>query len=305
LASPSDSAGGPKSRTVLLTGADGFTGRHVRAELEQAGYTVAGTGTHAAGNAGHHVLDITSPENCRQVVDAVRPDYVIHLAAISFVQHADAEAFYRVNVIGTLNLLQALADSGAAPRSVILASSANVYGNAASGVISESQPPQPVNHYAMSKLAMEHMARTWNDRLPIAMTRPFNYTGVGQPPHFLVPKIVDHFVRREAVIELGNIDVERDFSDVRDVARVYRRLLEIDSAGETVNICSGRPYTLHRIIEMMQDSAGYEIEVKVNPAFVRKSDVKTLIGSTQKLQSVVGDLDTIPLEETLRWMSQA
>jgi nucleoside-diphosphate-sugar epimerase len=186
---------------------------------------------------------------------------------------------------------------------VLVASSANVYGNATAGIIAETQAPCPVNHYAVSKLAMEHMVRTWCDRMPIVITRPFNYTGVGQAPHFLVPKIVSHFVQRAPLIELGNLDVERDFSDVRMVANVYRRLLECDCAGEIVNVCSGRPYSLRAILGMMQEIAGYEIEVRVNPAFVRQSEVKILIGSVEKLHSLVGELRITPLEETLRWMA--
>lgn len=290
---------------VLLTGADGFTGQYVRDELEQTGYTVVATGTRMAAGPNQHPLDITSLEDCRSVIEAERPDFLIHLAAISFVQHADAAAFYRVNVVGTTNLLQAMVDAGVTPRSVILASSANVYGNAAAGVISETQVPQPVNHYATSKVAMEYMARTWADRLPIAITRPFNYTGIGQPAHFLVPKIVSHFARRAPLIELGNLDVERDFSDVRTVAHIYRCLLEKDCAGQTVNICSGRPYSLHQIIEILQATAGYEIEVRVNPAFVRQSEVKTLIGSTARLHGLLGSVEGPALEETLRWMLKA
>jgi nucleoside-diphosphate-sugar epimerase len=289
---------------VLLTGAHGFTGAYVRAELEAAGYRVVGGTIGARGGSGEVDLDITSVDDCRRAMEQVRPDYLVHLAAISFVQHQNAEAFYRVNVIGTLNLLQALADAKITPRCVLIASSANVYGNAA-GILSESQPPQPVNHYAASKLAMEHMVRTWCDRLPIVVTRPFNYTGVGQETRFLVPKIVSHFVSRKPVIELGNLDVERDFSDVRTVARAYRGLLEQACAGEVVNVCSGRPFSLRGIIAMMQQIAGYEIEVRVNQAFVRLSDVKTLVGSADKLRALVGAIDQIPLPQTLHWMYDA
>lgn len=302
MVSPSDNAAVAGRGRVLLTGANGFTGKYVRAELEAAGYTVVGAVVGAA-KGGHEVtLDITSVDDCRRVMEKLRPDYMVHLAAISFVQHADADAFYRVNVIGTINLLQAMADAKLSPRRILIASSANVYGNATAGVISESQPPQPVNHYAVSKLAMEFMAKTWCDRLPVVLTRPFNYTGVGQEPHFLVPKIVSHFVQRAPVIELGNLDVERDFSDVRMVARAYRGLLEADCAGQTVNICSGRPYSLRYIIDTMQQLAGYDIDVRVNPAFVRQSEVKTLVGSPDKLRTLVAGLEAIPLDETLRWM---
>ncbi|WP_420476071.1 NAD-dependent epimerase/dehydratase family protein [Noviherbaspirillum sp. ST9] len=305
MASPSDQANAASRGCVLLTGANGFTGKYVRAELEAAGYTVVGALMGASRGPHEVTLDITSPDSCRRVMERVRPDYLIHLAAISFVQHADADAFYRVNVIGTINLLQAMADARLAPRRVVIASSANVYGNATAGVITESQPPQPVNHYAVSKLAMEFMVRTWSDRLPIAITRPFNYTGVGQEPHFLVPKIVSHFVKSAPVIELGNLDVERDFSDVRMVAQAYRGLLEQDCAGQTVNICSGRPFSLRAILDTMQTIAGYDIDVRVNPAFVRQSEVKTLVGSPDKLRSLVANLQVTPLEETLRWMYSA
>jgi len=290
---------------VLLTGANGFTGRYVRAELEAAGYAVCGALVGAARGPHETTLDITSLDDCRRVIDKVRPDFLVHLAAISFVAHADADAFYRVNVIGTMNLLQAIGDAGLPVRRVLVASSANVYGNTTGGVIAETQPPQPVNHYAASKLAMEHLVRTWSDRLPIVISRPFNYTGVGQQANFLVPKIVSHFVNRAAVIELGNLDVERDFSDVRMVAHAYHGLLENDCVGQTVNVCTGRPYSLLSIIEMMQEIAGYEIETRVNPAFVRQSEVKTLVGLPDKLRSIVPDLNPIPLQETLRWMYAA
>lgn len=135
--------------------------------------------------------------------------------------HADARAFYDVNLFGTLNLLEALTALPELPRKVLIASSANIYGTPGIEVIDESVCAAPVNHYACSKLAMEHMVRTWFDRFPIVMTRPFNYTGVGQDEKFLIPKIVSHFKRRAPKIELGNLDVSRDFSDVRDVAAAY------------------------------------------------------------------------------------
>lgn len=305
MGSPSNNPATGQRGQVLLTGANGFTGKYVRAELEAAGYSVCGALVGAAKGPHEMTLDITSLDDCRRVMDKVRPDYLVHLAAISFVAHADADAFYRVNVIGTMNLLQAFADVQLSPKRVLIASSANVYGNATEGMIAESQPPQPVNHYAASKLAMEHLVRTWSDRMPIVITRPFNYTGVGQQPNFLVPKIVSHFVQRAPVIELGNLDVERDFSDVRMVASAYHGLLENDCAGETVNVCGGKPYSLRSIIQMMQEIAGYEIEVRVNPAFVRQSEVRVLIGSPDKLRAIVGGLETHSLDETLRWMYSA
>jgi nucleoside-diphosphate-sugar epimerase len=163
-------------------------------------------------------------------------------------------------------------------------------------------PPNPANDYAVSKLAMEYMARLWMDRLPIVIVRPFNYTGVGQAPQFLLPKIVGHFQRDEKVIELGNIDVERDFSDVRFVSRAYCELLQKAPAGQVFNICSGNVHSLKDVLRMMAELAGYEIEVKVNPAFVRDNEVKRLQGCNRRLFDAIGELAVIPLQETLAWM---
>jgi nucleoside-diphosphate-sugar epimerase len=152
---------------------------------------------------------------------------------------------------------------------------------------------------------MEYMAKLWMDRLPIILARPFNYTGVGQNGKFLVPKIVDHFRRRASLIELGNINVARDFQDVRFVVNAYRRLLQSNAIGEVVNLCSGVAHSLMDIIGMLQELAGYRIEVKVNPAFVRSSEVLRLVGSNRKLESLIGPLETIPLKATLEWMYRA
>ncbi|WP_126877730.1 NAD-dependent epimerase/dehydratase family protein [Paraburkholderia kururiensis] len=299
LGFPSEQTG----RRVLITGARGFTGAYVRDELQRAGYEVVGAvgHTHTA-EANEHVLDITSLEACRRVIGEVRPTHIVHLAAISFVAHDDALDMYRVNVLGTLNLLQACVDVGVQPQKILVASSANVYGNAA-GVVDENVMPAPVNHYAASKLAMEHLVRTWFDRLPIVMTRPFNYTGRGQESRFLVPKIVSHFVQRKPFIELGNLDVARDFSDVRVVAATYRALLESEAAcGQTVNVCSEHARTLHEVIDMVREASGHDLEVRVNPAFVRANEVKVLVGSAARLRSLVPDVKPIDFAETIKWM---
>jgi nucleoside-diphosphate-sugar epimerase len=292
---------------TLVTGASGFTGRYLVDNLLGRGHTVIETvaGRDEPETPTRLRLDITSPENCRHVMETVRPDYIVHLAAISFVGHDDPLDFYRVNVIGTLNLLEACAATGHTPRKVLIASSANVYGNVTSDAIDESFPLTPVNHYAASKAAMETMVHTWFERLPILIARPFNYTGRGQASNFLVPKIVEHFARREPSIELGNLDVARDFSDVRYVARAYEALLTSDAAGETVNVCTGTPYTLREILSAASDMTGHKLQVHVNPAFVRQTDVKVLAGSPAKLRSLVPEVQAIPFMDTLRWMLAA
>ncbi len=276
---------------ILLSGSEGFTGYYVRRELEENGHEVIGL-----------QADLSDPAAVDEEVCEIQPEGVIHLAAISFVGHGDASDFYRVNLIGTRNLLVALAKHVSNIQCVLLASSANIYGNTTEGVINETVAPSPVNDYAVSKLAMEYMARLWMEKLPIVITRPFNYTGVGQSISFLVPKIVDHFRRGESEIELGNLDVARDFSDVRTVAVIYRKLVENHAAGEVFNVCSGKAFSLSDVLSMMSEIAGYAIKVKVNPEFVRAGEVKCLVGSADKLASRVGEQDRIPLRSTLEWM---
>ncbi|MGX9221365.1 GDP-mannose 4,6-dehydratase [Massilia varians] len=292
-----------EGRRALITGLRGFTGYYMAQELTAAGYRVYGTvmpGEELGPDI--HAVDLCDREAVARMVDEVQPDVVAHLAGIAFVAHSDAELIYRVNVVGTRNLLEALAAGKHRPTSVLLASSANIYGNASVPVIDENVTPSPANDYAVSKLAMEYMARLWMDKLPITIARPFNYTGVGQTDNFLLPKIVSHFRRNEKRIELGNLAIARDFSDVRMVARAYRRLLAVAPAGEAFNVCSGSSHSLANLIDMMSEIAGYHIDVHVNPAFVRANDVLTLSGSNSKLTAVIGQLDPTPLSETLRWM---
>jgi nucleoside-diphosphate-sugar epimerase len=134
------------------------------------------------------------------------------------------------------------------------------------------------------------------------MVRPFNYTGVGQSLNFLIPKIVDHFRRRAPLLELGNLDVVRDFSDVRSVVHRYRLLLESNSRGDVFNVCSGQGYSLFEILQIMREVSGHNPEIKVNPAFVRVNEVHRLVGSDKKLNATVGEVPDIPLRETLQWM---
>ncbi len=292
---------------ALITGLSGFTGKYLAVELRAAGYSVAGLVFGEPGNCSEqtYACDLCDIKALSAVIETVKPDVVVHLAGISFVAHGNVDEIYRTNVVGTRNLLQAIHDVGHLPRIVLLASSANVYGNAAVEVIDELVPPAPANDYAVSKLAMEYMARLWFDRLPITIVRPFNYTGVGQSEAFLLPKIVNHFRRRAHEIELGNLDVFRDFSDVRFVAQCYRALLESEGQGQIFNICSGVGTSLQEVLHMMHDISGYSPEVRVNPAFVRVDDVRRLLGSRFKLEQVIGRVAAIPLEDTLRWMYAA
>lgn len=276
---------------ILLTGSDGFTGQHFAQIATKAGHQIT-----------QLKADLTDPAAVAAQVQGTQPDAVVHLAAISFVGNADLTAFYAVNVIGTMNLLAAVAALPKPPAKVLLASSANIYGNCESSPIDENQAAAPVNHYAASKLAMEHMAQTFSDRLPIVITRPFNYTGVGQGGQFLIPKLVDHYARKATRIELGNLHVEREFNDVRMVCNAYLALLGQGQPGEAYNVCTGQTYTLQNVLNMLTTVTGHKPDVLVNPAFVRANEVHRLCGNPNKLTTCTGPLPPFVLSDTLQWM---
>jgi GDP-6-deoxy-D-talose 4-dehydrogenase len=272
---------------VLVTGASGFTGLHLVRVLRAAGADV-----HDLGDA--NLLD---QESLTQRVTALQPEAVVHLAAIAFAAHGNVDELYRTNVVGTRNLLAALAVGTRRLEKIILASSANIYGNAQIELIDESISPQPTNDYAISKLAMEWVASLWRDRLPIIVARPFNYTGPGQSKLFVVPKLVDHFARRAASIELGNMVVWREYNDVAGVADVYSRLLTKGASGETYNLCSGRLLSLAEIFQCMRELTGHDMEIRINPEFVRAGEVTRLGGNPAKLKNVLGELHWSPMQE--------
>lgn len=290
------------TKRALITGYRGFTGQYMAAELEAHGYEVFGLGSQPGDEANYRQVDLLDVEGLHSVIAELQPEVVVHLAALAFVGHGDANAFYQVNLIGTRNLLEALAASGKSLDAVLLASSANVYGNNSTVMLSEVTPPAPANDYAVSKLAMELMAGLWFDRLPIVVVRPFNYTGVGQTDNFLLPKIVAHFRRKAEKIELGNLDVWRDFSDVRAVVQAYRGLIEALPIGQTFNVCSGRTHSLREALTLCSAITGHELQVDVNPAFVRANEVKTLCGDASRLQALLPKWYTPTLSETLNWM---
>lgn len=292
-------------KRVLITGIQGFTGRYMAAEMNAHGYRVYGMGPVHSTEADYFQADLGDKATLQKSIDQILPDVVIHLAALAFVGHGNANDFYQVNLIGTRNLLESLAQTTKKPEAILIASSANIYGNRSEGVLDENTQPDPANDYAVSKLAMEFMARLWMDKLPLIITRPFNYTGVGQTENFLLPKIVTHFKRKAEIIELGNLDVWRDFSDVRALVQAYRRLIEAKAFGHTVNVCSGKTHSLREVIAMCEKLSGHNMTIQVNPAFVRANEVKTLCGDAQLLRSLVGEWQTPELEDTLYWMLEA
>ena len=285
--------------TIFITGIDGFTGRYLEQYFIKKGFDVYGSVLGRPKKESHFQCDITKKEQIDTLFESIEPDYLIHTAAISYVAQENASLMYDVNTIGTEYLLASLLKYGMKPKKILLASSATVYGNQKEEILDESMCPMPVNHYGCSKLAMEQIAKNYFSKLDIIITRPFNYTGVGQEGHFLIPKIVAHYAKRSPTIELGNLHVAREFNSVDDIVAIYFKLLMSSATSMVVNVASNRPIQLLKLIEIMNRLAGYTIEVRVNPQFVRANEIVSLSGSSEKLQSIIGDFHFTSIEETL------
>ena len=286
------------TKKILITGAKGFTGQYLSKVAQKVGF---------------EVIALTANLNDAQALEKevlnAKPQYVAHLAGISFVPSKDHEAFYRVHALGTSNLLHALTKLQNSPNKILLASSATVYGNSVNSLSREDQALVPVDHYSISKVAMEETAKTFFNQLPIVIARPFNYTGPGQKGNFLIPKLIDHFVQRKAFIELGNLNIEREFNDVNMVCDAYLRLLELGNVNEIYNVCSGQARSLQFVLDTLKKITGQELEIKVNPDFVRSSEIIRMVGSPEKLNRLLAShgitLQVPGLEDTLKGMLNA
>tara|TARA_B100000989_G_C19497980_1_gene452960 strand:- start:581 stop:1441 length:861 start_codon:yes stop_codon:yes gene_type:complete len=276
---------------VVITGASGFTGKHLTNELKKFDYQV-------------HPLkaDLTDRDSVFKEIKAAQPNYVVHLGGISFAGSSDDNSFYDVNVYGTLNLLDALKSLNQNPDRVILASSASVYGQSDCQVLDESLCPNPISHYGNSKLVMENMAHNYRNEFPILITRPFNYTGLGHDLRFVIPKIVSAYVSRVSELDLGNINVFREFNDVRDVCVIYRLLLEASISHQKLNICSGRQINLKQIIDIMSCISELTIEVVQNAEFTRTNEISHVCGDTSLLNGTIDFKWAYEIEDTLLWM---
>lgn len=293
-----------RSERVLITGATGFTGRLLAERLRQDGREIIAF-SHGVDDEGVHNVDLRDLSGLTRAFSQLRPSAVVHLAGIAATLHSDIDEIYAVNVVGTANLFGALAAARLEPQVVIVASSAQVYAQHADAPLTEDSPLAPQSHYAVSKRAAEDIARIYASRFPVIVTRPFNYTGPGQSPSFLVPKIVQHYAAGKNQIRLGNLDVFRDFSDVRRVVEAYYRLVMQPIDPDTVNICSGRPLHLADIPKMLEEISGCRIEVITDPALLRPGEPRLLVGSPARLDKLVGPLPNPQFRETLRDMYEA
>ncbi|HEY7521951.1 MAG TPA: GDP-mannose 4,6-dehydratase [Methylomirabilota bacterium] len=308
--------------TVLVTGIAGFVGSHFAEYALGQGAIVVGSrlpggGTEAIAHLERDLqlldVDLREPAAVRRLVDRTRPDWIIHLAAQSFVGtswDAPAETLTN-NVLGQLNLLEAVRAAGAQPRCLVVGSG-DEYGDVQEHElpIHEDVPFRPLSPYAISKVAQDLMGyqywRTYG--LPVIRSRAFNHEGPRRGEAFVTSSFARQIVEIEAqmrppVIRVGNLKSRRDFTDVRDIVRGYWRLLQDGRAGQAYNLCSGRAWSIRAILDFLLAEARVgHIEIRDDPALMRPVDVPVVVGDAGKILREVGWRAEIPFEQTLRDM---
>lgn len=285
---------------ILVTGATGFVGSCIYEMLRREGHELKGT-TKSRPSGNIVYCNIENKNEVVAIIDEFNPDIVIHSAAISSVTSSESHEYYLSNTIGTENLLKAVASQDKRGRFVFI-STAGVYGNQDTDSLSETLCPKPVHHYGMSKFCCERLVHNYADSIDYTIIRPFNIIGPNQSADFIVPKLSRAFAAREPVLRLGNLDVYRDYLDIKEACAIIRHIAFRDEAiGETYNLCSGVPVSLKELLALFQKLTGHDIEIEVAAEFVRKNEVWRLTGDATKLKALIGDaVPTVPIEESIQ-----
>jgi GDP-4-dehydro-6-deoxy-D-mannose reductase len=300
---------------VFITGASGFVGSYLVKELSSLEYMIYGTcypeGPEDCDRTAGEIYyqDIRDAEGVTALFEKIRPDWVFHLAAISSVRRSwdKRQETFETNLTGTFHLFEAIRKYSPQAR-ILYVSSSDVYGVLAPILkpLSEDDRTEPVNPYAFTKISGELLARFYTrvESLDIVLARPFPHTGPGQSADFVCPDWALQIAqiesgRREPVIRVGNTEIQRDFSDVRDVVRAYVLLMEKGQKGEVYNICSGRAVSLNDVLDLLLSSTSVRIDVKTDPLKLRKTDIPILVGDNQKIKRRTSWEPKIPIDQTL------
>jgi GDP-4-dehydro-6-deoxy-D-mannose reductase len=308
----------PKSaiQRAFITGAGGFVGKHLLPYLSH------NTGWELYGNAGHTTdaldlprlhwlaVDLTDRDKTTQAVAEIKPDFVFHLAAQSNVQRAfqDPEGTIVNNVVSELNLLEALRVTSPHAR-IMITGSSEQYGlvQPENIPIDEETPFRPNNPYAVSKvaqdiLALQHYLSYGQQTIRV---RPFNHIGPGQSEHFVTAAFARQVAlieagQQEPIIYVGNLEAERDFTDVRDMVRAYHLAVTMGEPGDVYNIGYGQGHTIQWVLDTLISMSSVKVEVRQDPSRMRPSDIPSLVCNPSKFHARTGWQPTIPIEQTLR-----
>lgn len=278
---------------VLVTGAGGFVGPHLRRALQATGAEVFGLGPHPIPGEVDLLVDVTDTKATADAVAKVRPDAVVHLAGLSSVSECAKEPMkaFQINAGGALSVVQAVL-ALKAPCRVLLVSSGEVYGAAAGpGPIDEGLLPDPMNVYGATKRAAEIIALQHRHQgLDVIIARPFNHIGAGQTPTFVLPSFALQVTRvprgGPVTLEVGNLSAVRDFSHVEDIVEAYVLLLRQGKGGEVYNLGSGVGRSIDSMLQLLVARSGREVTVKVDPKRLRPVEIPTLVGNVEKLKAL-------------------
>ena len=298
---------------IFVTGATGFVGCHLRELLKSPEHRIWGTAYPEVPEVSSEdrifYLDIRSEKDVAKHIQEAKPDWIFHLAAVSNVRYSwdRRKETLETNILGTLNLFESVREFSPRAR-VLFVSSSDIYGTESHSEdpLVEGEKVLTMNPYAYSKWSGEILSEFYKrvEDLNIVIARPFPHTGPGQSADFVCSDWAYQIARiekglNEPEIRVGNISVERDFTDVRDVVRAYIKLIEKGRNGEVYNVCSGRSCSLEDILELLLSFSEIEISVRVDAQKLRKADIPRLVGDNRKIKEAVSWEPRIPLEQTL------
>ncbi len=302
---------------VLITGAGGFVGNHLAAHLSQAvanvqlfGATLFKSETIHPAISDNRLIDLKDYAQVRDLLADCRPDAVYHLAAQAFVPRSFEAPWETLenNILSQLNITRACLELNLRPR-ILIVSSAEIYGQVSADQLplDENCAIRPTNPYSVSKVAQDMLGLQYHlsHGLPIMRARPFNHIGPGQNGRFVAPAFAMQIAnieegRRQAVIKVGNLTAKRDFTDVRDIVRAYRLIIEKGRPGEAYNVASGMAYSIRRLLDILLGLSEIDIEVQVDPARLRPVDVPEIRGDSAKLRRDTGWQPSLTFEETIK-----
>ena len=281
-------------KKALITGIDGFVGPHLKKELENNGYEVFGIDREEKKEINCFGCDITNADSLNKIIQEIKPTHVFHLAGFSSPRLArkNPELAKLINVQGTRNLFESILFLKNKPK-VFVAGSSHVYGAPQYLPIDEKHPVVGEDPYSESRVEQEKLIQEHTKEFFAVSSRSFNHTGPGQTDIFVVPKIIRQIVEikqgKRKYIEMGDINLKRDFCDVRDVVRAYRFLIEQDENGVVANVCRGESVALKKVAESVKLLAGLDsLEIQVNQDFVNKNDAPDIYGDYSFLNELTG-----------------
>ncbi len=305
------------SQFVFITGINGFAGSHLAEYVIEEGLTVAGLVRPAGGTKNLKQIkskldlyrgDLLQKGRLAEIITDVQPDLVFHLAAFSNIRtsHTESELVYKTNVLGQLNLLESLRGLNEVPRILVVGSCTEYGQKEGRDKLTEEENFAPQSPYAVTKVTQDLMGYQYyrGQDLPVIRVRPFNQTGPRRPAEYVFSSFARQLAeieagRREPVLRTGNLDVVRDYTDVRDAVRAYYLLLREGKEGEVYNLCRGRGFKLSRQLEHLLSLCEKDVEVKRDSARFRENDLEYLVGDNSRLCSVTGWQPQIEMEQTL------